>query len=73
MGTLLNRIPGWCLLISSLADKASRTLVDIAKLTSHTHLVHVFSIYQLPLILHVNAFLHVDLINFAYLTTYREY
>ena len=32
MGKLINRIPGLCLLISSLPGKALRTLVDIARL-----------------------------------------
>ena len=32
MGKLINRIPGECLLISSLPGKALRTLVDIARL-----------------------------------------
>ena len=32
MGKLINRIPGSCLLISSLPGKALRTLVDIGRL-----------------------------------------
>ena len=32
MGKLINRMPGSCLLISSLPGKASRTLVDIVRL-----------------------------------------
>ena len=31
MGKLINRILGECLLISSLPDKALRTLVDISR------------------------------------------
>ena len=56
MGKLINRIPGLCLLISSLPGNALRTLVDIARLAERfnmrsqsivskdTHLV--FSIFR---------------------------